>query len=210
MIDKYADESAFGSGAAKSLARTRGERIEPYASGDVLASDAEREQAIVRLHDACGEGRLTLEEFSERVQLVIGARTRGQLAPITADLPARATRAVSRPTKSQRLTIAVMSEVKRRGRWRVEDGVTAISVMGSCTLDLRNAVTEGEEIWINTYVVMGQVKIIVPPGTPVEMEGFALMGTRDSKVDDQELLPRAATVRVRGLTIMGSVEVIAE
>jgi Domain of unknown function (DUF1707) len=33
-----------------------------------LASDAERERSIALLRDAVGEGRLTLEEFSERLR----------------------------------------------------------------------------------------------------------------------------------------------
>jgi hypothetical protein len=35
----------------------------------ILASDAERDRSIALLRDAVGEGRLTLEEFSERVGL---------------------------------------------------------------------------------------------------------------------------------------------
>ena len=46
----------------------------------ILASDAERECSIVLLRDAVGEGRLTLEEFSQRVDLAQAARTDGELA----------------------------------------------------------------------------------------------------------------------------------
>ena len=41
----------------------------------ILASDAQRERSIALLRDAVGEGRLTLEEFSERVGLAQAART---------------------------------------------------------------------------------------------------------------------------------------
>jgi hypothetical protein len=41
----------------------------------ILASDAERERSIALLRDAVSEGRLTLEEFSERVGLAHAART---------------------------------------------------------------------------------------------------------------------------------------
>lgn len=53
----------------------------------ILASDAERERRIVLLRDAVGEGRLTLEEFSERVGLAHAARTDQELAHLTRDLP---------------------------------------------------------------------------------------------------------------------------
>ncbi len=49
----------------------------------ILASDAEREHSIVLLREAVGEGRLTLEEFSQRVDLAQAARTDGELAALT-------------------------------------------------------------------------------------------------------------------------------
>ena len=54
---------------------------------EIRASDGERHQAIMRLHDACGEGRLSLDEFSERTRAVYASRTRGELVPIVAELP---------------------------------------------------------------------------------------------------------------------------
>ena len=55
----------------------------------ILASDAERERSVALLRDAVGEGRLTLEEFSERVGLAQAARTDQELARLTGDLPRR-------------------------------------------------------------------------------------------------------------------------
>ncbi|WP_203920633.1 DUF1707 and DUF4190 domain-containing protein [Rugosimonospora africana] len=52
-----------------------------------LASDAERQAVIERLHAATAEGRLTLEEFSERASRVYGSRTRAELATLIQDLP---------------------------------------------------------------------------------------------------------------------------
>lgn len=174
---------------------------------DILASDSEREQSIACLRDACGEGRLTLEEFSERVNAVLAARTRGQLVPITADVPGSALPAPVR-RNPKRLTFSLMSDVKQKGRWNIDRETTAISVMGSCTLDLRRAVIQGSEVVINAYAVMGAIKIVVPRGTLVEMEGFAIMGNRDSKVDDDEVLPGSPVVRVRGVVVMGAVDVV--
>jgi len=174
---------------------------------DILASDAERDQSIARLRDACGEGRLSLEEFSDRVNAVLAARTRGQLAPITADLPS-GTAPVARAVDVKRVTFSLLSDVKRRGRWRIDGQTTAISILGNCTLDLRRAVIQGNEVVVNAHVVMGAVKIIVPRGTLVEMEGLTIMGNRDSKVDDDDALPGAPVVRVRGFTLMGAVDVV--
>lgn len=51
------------------------------------ASDAEREQVVVRLRDASAEGRLTLEELSDRTALAYTARSHAELVPLTEDLP---------------------------------------------------------------------------------------------------------------------------
>jgi hypothetical protein len=52
------------------------------------ASDADREAVAGRLRDAHAEGRLTMEEFEERLDATYAARTLGDLAPVTHDLPA--------------------------------------------------------------------------------------------------------------------------
>ena len=59
----------------------------------ILASDAERERSVALLRDAVGEGRLTLEEFSERIGLAHAARTDKELANLVRDLPATLRRA---------------------------------------------------------------------------------------------------------------------
>jgi hypothetical protein len=53
-------------------------------------SDADREQICARLREAYAEGRLTAEEFHQRTDRALAARTGADLAPLTADLPAPA------------------------------------------------------------------------------------------------------------------------
>jgi hypothetical protein len=55
---------------------------------NMRVSDAERAQVQDRLRRAHDLGQLDLTEFDERVRTVWAARTRGDLAGITADLPA--------------------------------------------------------------------------------------------------------------------------
>jgi hypothetical protein len=54
---------------------------------DHRASDAEREAAADRLREAAGDGRLEPDELEERLESAYGARTRGELARLTEDLP---------------------------------------------------------------------------------------------------------------------------
>ena len=51
------------------------------------ASDADREAVVRRLQDAHAEGRITLEELSERLDRAAAARTMGDLEQLTRDIP---------------------------------------------------------------------------------------------------------------------------
>jgi Domain of unknown function (DUF1707) len=54
---------------------------------DMRAGDADREQVLERLSTAHAEGRIDLQEFDERVVATLAARTYGELAALTEDLP---------------------------------------------------------------------------------------------------------------------------
>lgn len=51
------------------------------------ASDADRERTVAALRAHVADGRITLDEFSERCATAYAARTLGDLAAIAADLP---------------------------------------------------------------------------------------------------------------------------
>ncbi len=55
---------------------------------DVRASDADRERAVAALQRHTADGRLTLDEFGERVSRALAAATHGELADLIRDLPA--------------------------------------------------------------------------------------------------------------------------
>jgi hypothetical protein len=64
----------------------------PAGRGHLRASHADRVQVIGTLKAAFVQGRLTKDEFDERVGQVYVSRTYAELAEITADLPAGLTR----------------------------------------------------------------------------------------------------------------------
>jgi hypothetical protein len=66
-----------------------------------LASDSDREAAADRLRRAAGEGRLQPDELEQRVADAYRARTVGDLAALTADLPVPA---APKPPAHQRFT----------------------------------------------------------------------------------------------------------
>lgn len=51
------------------------------------ASDRERDATADRLQSALADGRLDVEEYQTRLDAAMRARTRGELAALTADLP---------------------------------------------------------------------------------------------------------------------------
>ena len=61
--------------------------IEPVHPDELRVSDPERAAVQDRLRRAVAAGQLDLYEFDARVQSAWGARTRGELARVTRDLP---------------------------------------------------------------------------------------------------------------------------
>ena len=60
------------------------------ASDHVMrASDLDRDAVVATLRDAYTAGRLTLEEFDERMTAAYASRTWGELRKLTEDLPAQ-------------------------------------------------------------------------------------------------------------------------
>jgi len=97
----------------------------------VRASDAEREQAVGLLRQQVASGRLTLEEFSERIDVAYEARTVDELTALSADLPAAA------PTgrRPRRLTAAAFGNVEVTGRWRMPKWKLVLVLFGDVPLD---------------------------------------------------------------------------
>jgi Domain of unknown function (DUF1707) len=54
------------------------------------ASDRDRQQVVEQLRSALEDGRLTMEEYVDRMEVAYQAATYGDLAPLYADLPAPA------------------------------------------------------------------------------------------------------------------------
>jgi class 3 adenylate cyclase len=177
---------------------------------EVRISDAERERFVDILRRHCGEGRLTLDEFSDRVGHVFGARTVADAQVALADLPVPELplgtgAAVPRRRAAARRLWAIMSQSYPRGRWRVSGELTAISVLGSTVIDLRQAEVETDEVVITAVAVLGSVFITVPEGIDVELEGIAIMGSKGGRIRNVPVVPGTPTVRIRAYPVMGSV-----
>lgn len=177
------------------------------AGGEVvLASDAEREQVAARLGQAVGEGRLTLAEFSERAGQAHAARTRAELAPLTADLPA-ASPALPAPAGPGRAewSVSPIGGESRRGRWRVPARSVGVTIIGGASLDLSEAEFAAPTVEVTRWSVIGGVSVRVPAGVRVEVSGFSLLGGQS--VSLPEPAPGAPTLRIRLFSLIGGVSV---
>ncbi|MDN5581708.1 MULTISPECIES: DUF1707 SHOCT-like domain-containing protein [unclassified Corynebacterium] len=110
-------------------------------------------------------------------------------------------------------SVAVMSGVDKKGEWACARAHRVVVVMGGALLDLRNAVFESPETVVTVTAVMGGVQILVPEDVRVVEHGFGLMGgfgsarSRSVRLRERDLPPDAPVVRVRGIAVMGGVEV---
>jgi len=174
---------------------------------DLRVSEKERDEATARLAKFCSEGRLTLEEFSERVEVVLAARTEGEIDQVMVDLPRGEVTPYTSPLPSTGWLVGIMSPTRRHGRWRPKPKLRAMSIMGTIDLDLCNAEIDSPMIAINALAIMGSIRITVPEGVAVHVGGVAIMGEKKLRVSDAPLLPGSPLIKVRAVPIMGSVEV---
>lgn len=86
-----------------------------YPAHLVRVSDAEREAFVAQLSAATAEGRLTLDEFSDRTQRAYAARTWGELVSLVADLPKVTAPAAGPPPRAvaggQGITLSVIAMI---------------------------------------------------------------------------------------------------
>ncbi|MEV0636924.1 DUF1707 domain-containing protein [Streptomyces sp. NPDC050619] len=194
---------------------------------ELRASDADRERVAEVLRDALAEGRLDMEEFEERLDQTYKARTYGELAPITRDLPTAAQAAVAprlsmtkEPERSgswagrivggegsSTWAVAVMSGFQRKGRWTVPKRFTSFAFWGGGEIDLREANFADGEVVINCVAIMGGIQVTVPPGVEVLVRGIGIMGGFDHREEGVPGDPGAPRVVVTGFAFWGGVGV---
>ena len=169
----------------------------------VRASDADRDRAIEALAAASAEGRLTLEEYAQRSEAALVARTHGDLGGLTVDLPAAPVRAAV-PVPEE--ISAVLGNESRKGPWVVAPHLAVRSVLGDCHLEMQRAIIRQHVTTIDATVKFGTVTIFVPDGIEVRMTGRAVLGAKSSQLRG-EPQPGAPVIVVNCDVFCGSVAV---
>lgn len=136
---------------------------------------------------------MTLEEFSERVDLAHAARTGRELSGLIRDLPRRqgepdlpATAAEEHRAFFSHLTRAGPWSLPRRSAWR--------AIFGTVDLDLRQVRLADPGTVLEVYNLFGTVTVIVPEGVEVVVRGGGLFASQ--KIDSPERRPVAGGPRL--------------
>lgn len=195
----------------------------------MLASDADRAKYADFLGNAFAEGRLTAEEYDERLTATMTARTYGDLLPVVTDLPMAGIAMPAPPGASPvpaptnlpgaggwytqapvsdtaQTAVAIFGGSSRKGQWVVPSSTNAFALFGGVELDLTAAQFSAQNCEIMAVAVMGGVEITVPDGLNVEIDGIGIFGGFDQKAEGPGV-PGAPTLRVRGVAFFGGVEV---
>jgi hypothetical protein len=161
----------------------------------LLVSDAEREGAVTLLRDAVVDGRLTLEEFSDRVGGAQLVRTEPELAALVADLPS-ASRATA-PATAGVSHRAVCSRLVRSGPWELPERSEFRSIFGTIDLDLRQATLSSDVVDVEVFNFFGTVTLIVPKGIAVSVEGGGLFASQVIEPPSSPPVPDSPRLRIR-------------
>lgn len=103
---------------------------------------------------------------------------------------------------------AFMSEIKKEGAWTPVPVIVANAIMGSVVLDFRETQIPAEGVDIYTDVIMGELKVILPPGLPADVDCSTFMGSVTDK--SKAGVAGAPTIRITGSTVMGGITVITK
>jgi hypothetical protein len=152
--------------------------VRPAERPDLRASDADRDRTAAQLGGALAVGRLTSTEYAERLDAAYAARTLGELAPLTRDLPDSDAAETGMEPAGRAQVAARFSKVIRSGRW-VAGRRTRLTVhFGALIINLANAVLPGREVTVEIDAFCGKLIIVVPAGAHVIDEGGALFAKR--------------------------------
>ena len=154
-------------------------KTQPLNPRDIRVSDEEREHVVGVLQKAIGRGMIDLDEFTERTDTALAARTRGELNAVLADLPGLVHREAmphapaytSSPDKRLELS-AQYSSMVRNGRWLVPPEIVVRNKYGSTKLDFTEAEVTSPTVRIELDANWGSVEVIIPEQAAVDLNAI--------------------------------------
>ncbi|WP_426499791.1 DUF1707 SHOCT-like domain-containing protein [Streptomyces sp. D54] len=183
----------------------------PVPPEGIRASHDDREAVVERLRDAAAEGRIDFDELDSRLGLALTARTHGELAAITADLPtphfSSATAPASGAGSRQPLVLkgGMFGASLGPGRWDVPRHVIAHGGVGGVTLDFTRVECRLPEVVVEAYAETSGITVVIPDGWVADTSGIdpGVGGLTDKTTSDR--LPGTPLIRLNGSGTMGGV-----
>jgi hypothetical protein len=169
-------------------------------------TDTDRERCLDILRAHCVDGRLTLSEFADRVELALAAESQAELGVLMGDLP----RTESLATTRRRATwaLSIFGSSRHRVRRRLSRRTFAMSLFGSSWLDLGDALLDAEETSVTAVAIFGTVKVVVPNGIAVDMTSLPVFGASKDESEAGRPVAGSPVIRVRSLPLFGAVKVL--
>jgi DUF1707 SHOCT-like domain/Cell wall-active antibiotics response LiaF, C-terminal len=172
----------------------------------IRVSDADRDRTVALLREHTVAGRLTLEEFTDRMSVAYHARTNAELEELVFDLPT-STAAIDDRRRPTRFLLSIFGSNSREGRLRMGRRVTCLTAFGNIDLDLRHATLEKDVITVVAIGAFGAIDVYVPEGVEVDVRGFAVFGHKRARGNDP--LPQIGTplMRVFAVSLFAGIDV---
>jgi hypothetical protein len=145
---------------------------------EIRVSDAEREHVAGLLQKAVGRGLITLDEFSERTDIALAAKTRGQLNSVLVDITDVRHVPPAVPADQPLVLRTGAGNVKQHGHWVVPRTITAECRMGNVSIDFTEADCAHREVTLHASCGSGNITVIVPRGWGRPPAGWAAWSTR--------------------------------
>lgn len=145
----------------------------PGVPSRARASDADRDRVVDVLRAAAEDGRLTADEFRERVEAALSSRTIDDLTALTADLgdgPAAQAEDIIRINQRG-------GSLSRTGRWAVPRRLDLHTSWCDVTLDFTDAVITHDTLRIDMKVQGGSLTLVTVPGTVVDTNSLTVRYT---------------------------------
>jgi Domain of unknown function (DUF1707) len=172
------------------------------------AGDAEREQVAEKLRIAAGEGRIDLAELDDRLDRAYRAKTYRELDALLADLPdKRPTGALAASGPETMLLKTHGSNVKQNGRWTVPRKIVAECGVPNIVIDFTKASCAHRDVTVEASCRLGNIKLIVPRGWTVRIDGSSTNTSRISVKADAPTDPAAPTLTLIGHPRSGHIRI---
>lgn len=174
----------------------------------VRASDADRERVAEALRAALGEGRLEIDEFSDRLTQLYETRTYGELRGLLSDLPAEAVEQAVEPAPAEEIRIGRRgTRLERSGVWSVPRRLLVENVAGPVQLDFSAARIAGSVVDVELDVRYGPTTLILPPGATADISEVDVRWSSVRTRVPSDRAPGAVHFRVTGRQVAAPLRV---